>query len=73
MGKRLMTKQVCEKLKVKYATLYCRIRAGILAAPERDDGGRMWWSAADVERARKSLAVDRRHREHRGKTLGNQR
>jgi hypothetical protein len=65
MGKKLMTKELCLKLDVPYHVLYGRMRSGVLEPPERDSGGRMWWSADDVKRARKGLVVDKRRREHR--------
>lgn len=53
---------VARELKITYARLFDLLRSGRLAPPRRDESGHFIWTAADVQRVRKALKIDRRRK-----------
>ena len=56
------TRKACEVLGVRYHRLMSHLRAGHIPAPQKDSSGAYWRSDEDLERVRKSLAIDRRRK-----------
>jgi hypothetical protein len=53
---------------VTYMNLYNLIRNGKIPPPERDSSGDFIWSDADIERARKALALRKRRKQNAQET-----
>jgi hypothetical protein len=53
------------ELDITQSHLHYLVRARKVKPPARDSSGDFLWSDADLEAARRALAIDRRRREHR--------
>jgi hypothetical protein len=63
----LKTPQVANLLGVSYWRLMAMLRSGKYPEPGKDSSGHYSWQEADVEAARRALAVDYRSAEQRGR------
>jgi hypothetical protein len=61
----LKTPQAARELGVSYWKLCALLRSDKIPFPAKDTSGDYVWSAADLERARAAMQVDRRRKEAR--------
>jgi hypothetical protein len=56
----LKSSGLAQELGIPYTHLFSLLRTGRLERPEKDSSGDYLWTAADINRARRALACDRR-------------